>query len=164
MLDADVLAAILASPQGGEALGEYLECRRILEIEAAGLAAERASEADVQRLADAMQALEAAAARPPSRAAEERFHQADLEFHRALIQATGNRSLSSLVEHIQQALLAARYPTARPEHREDRALPEHRAILKAVAAGNRNAARRAMTRHLDTVAGYLREYVEAQAN
>ena len=105
----------------------------------------------------------AAAAEPPGRAAEERFHRADLEFHEVLIQATGNRPLSSLVEHIQQALLAARYPTARPEHRQERALPEHRAILKAVAAGNRNAARRAMARHLDTVAEYLREYVEGRA-
>jgi GntR family transcriptional repressor for pyruvate dehydrogenase complex len=164
MLDADVLAAILDSPQGGKALGEYLECRQILEIEAAGLAAERASEEDVQRLTGAMDALEAAAARPASRAAEDAFHQADLEFHRVLIRATGNRSLSSLIEHIHRALLAARYPTARPELRQERALPEHRAILKAVAAGNRNAARRAMTRHLETIAGYLREYVEGQSS
>jgi GntR family transcriptional repressor for pyruvate dehydrogenase complex len=163
MLDPDVLAAILDSPEGGKALGEYLECRQILEIEAAGLAAERASEEDVQRLTAAMEALEAAAARPAGRSAEDAFHQADVAFHKALVQATGNRSLSSLIEHIQQALLAARYPTARPERRQDRALPEHRAILKAVKAGNKNAARRAMTRHLETIAGYLREYVDSRA-
>src|SRR3954466_14265314 len=38
-LDPDVLRALLGSPRGADVLAEYLECRRILEIEAAGLAA-----------------------------------------------------------------------------------------------------------------------------
>src|SRR3954468_12779564 len=38
VLDPDVLRALLASSRGTEVLAEYLECRRILEIEAAGLA------------------------------------------------------------------------------------------------------------------------------
>src|ERR1700722_17654384 len=53
MLDADVLAAALDSTRGAEVLGEYLECRQTLESEAPGLAAERASEDDLERLADA---------------------------------------------------------------------------------------------------------------
>src|SRR3954447_1256077 len=36
-----VLTGVLASDRGLDVLGEYLECRRMLEIEAAGLAAER---------------------------------------------------------------------------------------------------------------------------
>src|ERR687890_1763262 len=44
VFDPDVLAALLDGAQGAEILTEYLECRRILEIEAAGLAAERATE------------------------------------------------------------------------------------------------------------------------
>src|SRR4051794_37986697 len=43
LFDEYVLAAALASPLAIELLSEYLECRRIIEIEAAGLAAERAS-------------------------------------------------------------------------------------------------------------------------
>ncbi len=160
MLDADVLAAIIDSPQGGDVLSEYLECRQILEIEAAGLAAERATGEDLERLKDALDRMQVSAERPPSRAAEELFHEADLGFHAALIGATGNRALTSLVEHIHKALLTARYPTARPEYRVERALPEHRAILKAVAAGNRSGARRAMAKHLETIGGYLQEYVE----
>jgi DNA-binding FadR family transcriptional regulator len=42
LFDDFVLAAALASPIAVELLGEYLECRRIVEIGAAGLAAERA--------------------------------------------------------------------------------------------------------------------------
>src|ERR671937_262253 len=51
VFDADVLAAILDGERGSEVLAEYLECRRLLEVQAAGLAAERASKADVARIA-----------------------------------------------------------------------------------------------------------------
>src|SRR5437660_499957 len=49
-LDADVLAALLSGPARAKTLGDFLEARRVLEIEAAGMAAERADEEDVQRL------------------------------------------------------------------------------------------------------------------
>src|SRR5689334_1661749 len=35
VFDADVLAAILDTERGGEILGQYLECRRLLEVQAA---------------------------------------------------------------------------------------------------------------------------------
>src|SRR5689334_8991213 len=43
LFDPDVIAASLAGSAAVELLGEYLECRRIVEIDAAGLAAERAT-------------------------------------------------------------------------------------------------------------------------
>jgi DNA-binding FadR family transcriptional regulator len=158
MLDADVLAAVLDSPRGPAVLGEYLECRQILEVEAAGLAAERATEQDLEKLSEALARMEATTKRPPGHGTEAMFHEADLMFHTTLIGATGNHALSGLIDSIHKALLMARYPTARPEYRVERALPEHRAILKAVAAGNARAARKAMASHLGTIAEYLREY------
>jgi DNA-binding FadR family transcriptional regulator len=158
VFDPDVLAAILESERGSEVLGEYLECRRMLEVEAAGLAAERAAKRDVQRLAAAMARMEESAARPPGQAAEERFHEADIAFHQALIAATGNRALGGLVERIHSALLLARFPLARPDYREEIALPEHRRILAAVTAGDSAGARQAMSDHLDTIGGYLGEH------
>jgi DNA-binding FadR family transcriptional regulator len=158
VFDPDVLAATLDSERGSEVLAEYLECRRILEVEAAGMAAERAGKRDVANLAAAMERMEETAARPPSQAAEERFHEADIAFHQALIAATGNRALGGLVERIHSALLLARFPLARPDYREDIALPEHRRILEAVAAGDGPGARQAMSDHLDTIAGYLDEH------
>jgi DNA-binding FadR family transcriptional regulator len=162
VLDPDVLAATLESDRGSEVLAEYLECRRILEVEAAGLAAERAGKRDVAELAEAMERMEATAARPPSQAAEERFHEADIAFHQAVIAATGNGALGGLVDRLQSVLLMARLPLARPEHRQERALGEHRRILAAVAAGDSPEARQAMSDHLDTVAGYLDEYRAAR--
>jgi DNA-binding FadR family transcriptional regulator len=85
VFDPDVLAATLDTERGSEVLGEYLECRRILEVEAAGLAAERATKQDIKRVGEALQRMEETAARPLSPAAEERFHEADVAFHQALI-------------------------------------------------------------------------------
>src|SRR5262245_61836035 len=44
VLDPDVLSAILEGQASGTLLTEFLECRRIIEIECAGLAAERATD------------------------------------------------------------------------------------------------------------------------
>jgi DNA-binding FadR family transcriptional regulator len=161
MFDPDVLEAMLDSNRGIEVLTQYVECRQILEVEAAGLAAQRATKADLERMADALASMEETSKRPPNRKAEDQFHEADLAFHQALIAATRNRALANLVEPIHAALLAARYPLARPQYRTERAMPEHKRILAAVASGDPKAAKRAMSAHLDTVAGYLQEYADS---
>jgi DNA-binding FadR family transcriptional regulator len=159
VLDPDVLGALLDSGRGAAILGEYLESRRILEIAAAGLAAERAQQAHLGALSDAFDRMAAAAERAmDSPAAEDLYHEADIAFHRALIDATGNRALGSMTEPIHRALIAARRPLARPDARLERSLPEHRRILAAVAQADPNAAREAMRDHLLTVEAYLREY------
>jgi GntR family transcriptional repressor for pyruvate dehydrogenase complex len=158
VFDPDVLAATLDSERGSEVLAEYLECRRILEVEAAGMAAERATKRDIEQLTAALRRMEETAARPESQAAEERFHESDIAFHQTLIGATGNRALGGLVERIHSALLLARFPLARPQYRQERALPEHRRILAAVSAKDPAEARQAMSDHLDTIAGYLDEH------
>src|SRR4051794_28200413 len=158
VFDPDVLAATLDSERGSEVLAEYLECRRILEVEAAGMAAERAAKRDLANLAAAMDRMEETAARASGQASEERFHEADIAFHQALIAATGNRALGGLVERIHSALLLARFPLARPDYRQERALPEHRRILAAVSAKDPAEARQAMSDHLDTIARYLDEH------
>ena len=158
VFDPDVLAATLQTGRGSEVLAEYLECRRILEVEAAGIAAERATRKDVARLEKAFARMQETAARPHSPTVEEHFHEADIAFHHALIAATGNRALGGLVERIHSALLLARFPLARPRYREEIALPEHRRILDAVTSGDSSGARQAMSDHLDTIAGYLDEH------
>jgi GntR family transcriptional repressor for pyruvate dehydrogenase complex len=158
LFDPDVIAASLAGPAAVELLTEYLECRRIVEIDAAGLAAERATPETVAVLDARLADIEAAIAVKPAGAQEAAFHAADVAFHTALVEATGNLALLALVRRVDTALLAARYPLARPAYRRTRALPEHEAILAAVRAGDAEAARTAMRAHLDTVEGYLQEH------
>ena len=68
-----------------ELLGDYLECRRLLEIEAAGAGRRARDEADLVALSEALERMTAAAVRAPPAdpAAEDRFHEADIAFHRA---------------------------------------------------------------------------------
>jgi GntR family transcriptional repressor for pyruvate dehydrogenase complex len=164
VFDPDILAALLDSEQGTAILTEYLECRRILEIEAVALAAERATEEDLATLSDAFSRMTSSAERARGNpAAEDLYHEADIAFHRAVIAATGNRALGNITAPIHRALGEARRPLARPEHRIERSLPEHRRILSAIAAADPDEARAAMRDHLLTVEGYLREYADSVA-
>jgi GntR family transcriptional repressor for pyruvate dehydrogenase complex len=159
IFDPDVIDALLKGALATEVLGEYLECRRILEIECAGLATERATAEHRQQLKERFAQMEEAV-RSRSEAS---FHEADLAFHQALIEATGNLALGTLTRRIHDALLAARYPLARPTYRRQRALPEHEAILEAVLASDADAARAAMAAHLATVERYLDEHARRLA-
>lgn len=159
IFDPDVLEAMLGAPNGGTVLTDYLECRRVLEVEAAGLAAQRATADHVAALTEALEMMRTAAQRARlDSAVEDRYHEADIAFHRALITATGNQALGRMTEPIHRALTAALRQLARPEFRFDRGLPEHERILAAVARHNVEDARAAMADHLATVAKYLQEY------
>jgi DNA-binding FadR family transcriptional regulator len=160
----EVLGALLEGNRATEVLGEYLECRRILEIEAAALAAERADARRLSMLADALAQMTTSAVRARTNpAAEDFYHQAEIEFHRGVIAATGNKALGRMTEPIHRALADARRPLARPELRLERSLPEHERILAAIASRDPGEARAAMRDHLLTVEGYLKEYADAVA-
>src|SRR5690349_9482515 len=63
VFDDDVVSALLGAGRDRELLGEYLECRRILEVEAVALAAVRAEDNDVATLRAALDRMEIAARR-----------------------------------------------------------------------------------------------------
>jgi GntR family transcriptional repressor for pyruvate dehydrogenase complex len=158
ILDREVLTALLDSPKEREVLTEFLEARRLLEIEAAGLAARRATPQDLETLADAFKRMTDLAERArQSRAAEPRYVQADIDFHRAIVSAAHNRALSKMTEPIHGALDTTVPRLARPPARFKRGLPEHKRILSAIMAKDRDGAREAMRKHLLTVERYLKE-------
>lgn len=157
VFDPDVLSALVAGERGAEVLLEYIECRRILEVEAAGLAAERADEAGLETLAAAYDEMTGAAERARANpAAEALYREADVAFHRAIVDAAGNRALARMTMPIHSALSTTFAPLARPEHRFERGLPEHERILQAIQEGDAEAARSAMREHLLTIEGYIR--------
>jgi GntR family transcriptional repressor for pyruvate dehydrogenase complex len=162
--DSDVLAALLGGPRAAGVIGEYLECRRILEVEAAGLAAERADEEALDALTAAFERmrLTAEGARD-NPAGEALYREADVAFHRAVVHAAGNPVLGRMTEPIHKALSETFAALARPKMRFERGLPEHERILAAVRAGDADRAREAMRAHLVTVERYLREFAERAA-
>lgn len=160
--DPDVLTVLLGGPRAAGVIAEYLECRRILEVEAAGLAAERAGAAELEELTGALERmrLTAEGARD-NPAGEALYREADVAFHRAVVRAARNPVLGRMTEPIHSALSETFSTLARPHLRFERGLPEHERILAAVTAGDAAAAREAMRAHLLTVERYLRELGEA---
>lgn len=143
VFDPDVLGALLASPGGEQLLAEALECQRLFEPEAAALAAARADQENLDALGRAVEAMAGASSRSGrSEAVARRYREADLDFHRAVVRASGNRILARMSEPLHRALAAAEAG----DHK--RRLGEHDRILAAIAARDEQGARSAMAAHL----------------
>jgi len=164
VFDPDVLGALLGARRGGDLVGAYVECRRVLEVAAVGLAAERAGEHDLAVLSDTLQRMMTGARRASiNPAAEDVFHDADLAFHEALMAATHNAALAAMLAPLWEALQAARRALGVSGERFDRSIAEHRRILTAVASRSVDEARAAMHDHLASIEGELRERTDRNA-
>ncbi|MET9018067.1 FadR/GntR family transcriptional regulator [Streptomyces olivaceoviridis] len=134
-LDRDVLRW----KQAGDAaalLRDTGELRRIVEPEAARLAAHRAGPDDVRVLYDSLAAMEAAAAEPGRHG----YVEADIAFHRALLDASGNRLLGSLGRAVGIALEHSFLISTQTPGAVEASLPGHRAVVEAVEARDPAAA------------------------
>src|SRR5258706_9913352 len=123
---------------------DVYEARRILEVGAAGLAAERATPEQLATLADEVAGLFA------SMTERQVFLVHDISFHRSLAAASGNPIIASLVEMVSALYYERRRATA--ERAVDRdlhaAADAHRQIYQAVRTRDADRARRSMNDHL----------------
>lgn len=135
-----------------ENLGDLFELRGVLEIEIAGIAAMRRTDADLAELHSALSDL----AETPF--FDEAKLEADARFHRALASATGNTYLMGLSTYISFRLKGTTRDTAAVYTSDDlakRTLDEHRSILGHVEAQDRSGARDAMRQHIRSAAERL---------
>lgn len=161
VLDPDVLTVVLQSSHSATVLAEYIDARRIVEVEAAARAAERATDEDLDRLASVFAHFESSGRRAAvNRSAEQIFYAADIEFHQAILDASGNRVLARLTEPIQRALLATRRPLAHPGYELNERIEQHRRIMRAIADHDVAGAREAMTHHLNAVELLLADRID----
>ena len=134
---------------------EIYELRRILEAEAAALAAERRSGTDIEEMdaavADMATGLESGSA--------DAYIDADLHFHLAIAQASGNRlvlhSMHALRDLIRRALMSIYLIPSSPE----RSLEQHRLIRAAIGAQDAERARDEMRAHLVRVEADVHQIV-----
>jgi len=137
-LDADVLLWRIKGGEAERVIGELYELRHLLEPLAAAVAAERATEADMQVLHKAYEDMVAAGDDGGRLAAP------DLRFHRAIIAASGNRLFSALAQVIGAAL-SVNFQILRDTPRgHAHSMPAHRKVLDAIVDRNPTAARLAM--------------------
>jgi GntR family transcriptional repressor for pyruvate dehydrogenase complex len=126
---------------------DVYELRRILECEAAGLAAERHTEAHLALMDAAIDEMaDALASADKERGA--RYIDGDLRFHLAIAEATRNgvilHAMDALRGVIRRALISIFLIPESPE----RSFEQHRAIREAIAARDATAAREQMRAHL----------------
>jgi GntR family transcriptional repressor for pyruvate dehydrogenase complex len=145
------LVAMRADSRG---LWDLFELRKLVEIQVAELAARRATKADVDACAAALRRLEAAQDTP------EAYVIADVDFHQAIAQASGNRMLVLLLEGLREPLRMARTRSwqgrLRVGHEVADQIDMHRRILVAVRRRQPRVAAEAMARHLDLAEVHLR--------
>ncbi len=123
---------------------DIYELRRIVECEAAALAAERRGAEHVERMDSAIEEMRQGLIAESG----ERYIDGDLRFHLVIAEATNNRlilhSMGALREVIRRALISIFLIPQSPE----RSLEQHKAIRAAIADGNPERARAEMRDHL----------------
>jgi GntR family transcriptional regulator, transcriptional repressor for pyruvate dehydrogenase complex len=133
---------MLGSRGGGRiAFARVQEVRRLLEVEIAGLAAERRSAEDLRDL-DALLRRSAEAQTP------EEWPQADVDFHARLAEATHNLLFPVLLGSMAQILMELRLTAAKLPGTPRGAQVPHEAIYEAVREQSQADARRAMREHM----------------
>ncbi|GAA2813595.1 FadR/GntR family transcriptional regulator [Saccharopolyspora taberi] len=132
------------------AIGEVLEARIAVEVEAARLAAAKRTDADLRAIDDAI------GGRASAGSAEE-FVDADLAFHRAVVDAAGNSVITglfvSMTARVRAAMLdmLALLDGDRPVDQS-----EHQSVVDAIRDGDVERAGNAARAHLTKVLGYVR--------
>lgn len=141
------LAMVLAMENNP--LPQLMEVRRILEGEAAALAAVRATEGNLHHMVGVMRDMKETVER------REQGVQFDLQFHFAIAEATHNRVLERIIKTLDnmmhETFLANRQDMYSMPGKAMRILYEHQLILDAIMQREPEKAREGMLNHLNHV-------------
>jgi DNA-binding FadR family transcriptional regulator len=138
LLDPEVLAWFFESQPSQDFVVGLFELRLIIEPEAAALAAQRRTTADLAQLRAALQSMERHGL------ANAEGQSADREFHDAILAATRNPALQALSSSIGAAVRWTTIFKQRKRRLPRDPLPDHWRVFDAIAAGGADAARTAM--------------------
>jgi DNA-binding GntR family transcriptional regulator len=126
-----------------EEILEIYEVRITLEGAAARAAAERRTELDLMKLEQVHAAMVAASKDDPDRLAE-----ANRNFHETVWAMSHNGTLVDLLGRLHAHLIRYRETTLTYQDRWEKVLKEHQRLIKAIKAGDREAAGRIAEAHM----------------
>lgn len=129
-----------------ESLFSLFEFRRLLEVDSAGLAAERITPRALALLRDAL-AKNMAAAESGDTVL---FYQFDRMIHQRIAEAAGNTFLLSTIQAVDSLVGAASRAAAGIIGSHTEAAEQHRAIVAAIGVGDVAQAQAAMELHINT--------------
>lgn len=148
LFDVDVLRWLMERRPSIELLRQFNELRKTVEPQAAAFAAERATPPQVAAIAKGLQRMRDAAE------GRDDPLDADIEFHVALLQASGNPFVSQFRDIVSTALRASiRFSNQKGGGKA--CIPDHEAVYLAVAGGDPEKARKGMTKLIDEVLEYI---------
>jgi GntR family transcriptional repressor for pyruvate dehydrogenase complex len=137
-----------------DSLLEMHQVRRILEPEATRLATPRLTDDDFRRLDECLDRMENADGVPA-------FIEADAAFHRVILDACGNATLSSLIQNLSSGTLRLRmWQSIVARGAVEATLASHRSIYNALAARDAETAAAADVMHLAIAEEWLRNVLE----
>ncbi|TQV69900.1 FadR family transcriptional regulator [Exilibacterium tricleocarpae] len=137
LLDPDVLRWLLERKFSLNLLAEFTEVRLAIEPQAAALAAERGSEAQVAQIQRAIERMEAA------EVGDDDPLLADIAFHVAVLEASGNRFYARLQDLIDTALRISIRLTNQFKGVAVASVADHRKVLDGILARDPERARAA---------------------
>lgn len=135
--DPDVIGWASHSKDSKKVLLELTEVRLAIEPAVVELAAQKASDSDLDYIRKCYKKLEA------SFGNEEEWAKADTEFHNSIFLASHNELMLSLITILKVGLVQSRIKTIRSIPQEE-ALQRHRELMEAVCARNGELARERM--------------------
>lgn len=124
---------------------DLFEVRLGLECQSAILAAQRATEAGIDSVAEALEMMREEASTVDQRVT------ADVEFHLRLAECTGNASLVMLISLIRVPLFDSMRATYSSDLHTERGIPNHERVLDAVRRHDPDAAFEAMHHHMKCI-------------
>lgn len=142
---------------------DLMELRMSVEIEAAGLAAERRSQRNVSEIAARQKAFAQAVAQGDDAI------EPDYQFHVAVSKATQNDYFRSFLDYLGRQIIPRRNVHIGPQSEKARRAylakvsGDHQRILEAIRGGDAEAARAAMREHLQQGRERYVEVVKARA-
>jgi GntR family transcriptional regulator, transcriptional repressor for pyruvate dehydrogenase complex len=135
-------------------LRDIMEAREFLEQDLAGLAAERATEAEIEAIAEALNKMRKSIAEGQSTL------DSDMEFHLAVARAAHNEVLRNAVQLLRNLLRQWLVLKLLIPQVPAQVLKQHEAIYRAIRAGDSEAARKAMWAHLEETAHLVTQVVQ----
>lgn len=145
----------IASSSEAEAQ-ELVEARTLIEVELAGLAAQRATTTDLEGIGAQLDRMD------EPKADLEQLQRADVAFHLAIARASHNSILMNALLLIRNLLQNWIGSALQIEGVAARAREQHQQIFVAIAKKNQLAARCAMQDHLRDMASFLLKGSEAR--
>lgn len=143
MLDPVVLSALIDNDESLGVLDELTVVRASLESAMAGAVAVSHTPDDLRRLENALTAMRESAFETDS------FRQADVVFHYALMEISGNGLAENIAKHLyKRAVESSRYQGINPPDAVPLTIDEHAAIVDAIRANDSAAAQLAMHEHI----------------